>query len=300
MGTIVVMGPPGRLGNRLHLFASVMAFSLRRGHRVVNFGFLRYAHFFTGTSGDVLTCAYPSGKPIGSRPGPLGRFLRLLSRAATRITIPFLRLSRKRVLDLGQDAAFIGANMDRVEAEAAARNVVILRGFSFRDMAGVEAHGDRIREHFRLVEPHASAVKDRARALRRGSVLVGVHVRKGDYRRHQGGRFDYSVAVYAGLVRRTESLFQDSVSFAFVSDDADTARSVARACPGLDVGFGTGHPVEDMYLLAACDYIIGPPSTFSKWASFYGERPLYLMTDPAADFTLADFEVYGDLRPWRF
>jgi hypothetical protein len=35
--------------------------------------------------------------------------------------------------------------------------------------------------------------------------------------------------------------------------------------------------VQDMYTLAECDYILGPPSTFSMWASYYGGRPLFMM-----------------------
>jgi len=37
------------------------------------------------------------------------------------------------------------------------------------------------------------------------------------------------------------------------------------------------HFIEDMYLLSRCDHIIGPPSTFSIWASFYGCTPLYMI-----------------------
>jgi hypothetical protein len=43
---------------------------------------------------------------------------------------------------------------------------------------------------------------------------------------------------------------------------------------GLTVCFGTGDPVEDLYCLSACDYIIGPPSSFSAWAAFYGDKPI--------------------------
>ena len=46
-----------------------------------------------------------------------------------------------------------------------------------------------------------------------------------------------------------------------------------------------------MYSLAECDYIVGPPSTFSTWASFYGNVPIYRITDPSAEFSIADFKV---------
>jgi hypothetical protein len=37
------------------------------------------------------------------------------------------------------------------------------------------------------------------------------------------------------------------------------------------------HVLEDLYTLAACDYLIGVPSTYLYWASFYGEKPVYVM-----------------------
>ena len=54
---------------------------------------------------------------------------------------------------------------------------------------------------------------------------------------------------------------------------------------------GPGQPVEDLYALAACDYIIGPPSTFSRWASFYGKTPLWEMRDADSSPKLEEFEI---------
>jgi hypothetical protein len=52
-----------------------------------------------------------------------------------------------------------------------------------------------------------------------------------------------------------------------------------RFC-GLNIFLGTGHLIEDMYALAKCDLLMGPQSTFSGWASFYGSVPLYLIDHP--------------------
>jgi hypothetical protein len=49
--------------------------------------------------------------------------------------------------------------------------------------------------------------------------------------------------------------------------------------PGLSVGFGPGSPMGDLYSLAKCDYILGPSSSYSQWASFYGNKPLYQFRD---------------------
>ena len=39
---------------------------------------------------------------------------------------------------------------------------------------------------------------------------------------------------------------------------------------------GPGTEIGDLYSLAACDYIIGPPSTYTQWASFYGQVPRFV------------------------
>jgi hypothetical protein len=54
---------------------------------------------------------------------------------------------------------------------------------------------------------------------------------------------------------------------------------------------GNNQELEDMYALAGCDYIIGPPSTFSMWASFIGKVPLFHLHDREINFSLSDFKV---------
>jgi hypothetical protein len=71
---------------------------------------------------------------------------------------------------------------------------------------------------------------------------------------------------------------------------SDEPRSAAEF-PGLTIGFGTPSPVADLYALAKCDYIIGPPSTFSQWASFYGSKPLFQLRGDDARIKLENFRV---------
>jgi hypothetical protein len=48
-----------------------------------------------------------------------------------------------------------------------------------------------------------------------------------------------------------------------------------------------------MYAFAECDYIFGPPSTYTMWASFYGNKPLYMMESASAEFSTDEFKVYN-------
>jgi hypothetical protein len=61
------------------------------------------------------------------------------------------------------------------------------------------------------------------------------------------------------------------------------------------VGFGAGSPVGDLYALAQCDYIFGPVSTFSQWASFYGNKPLLHLENHEAQVEREQFRV-SDLQ----
>ena len=80
------------------------------------------------------------------------------------------------------------------------------------------------------------------------------------------------------------------VSFLVCSDEP---RSLEEF-PGLSVGFGPGSPLGDMYALAKCDYIIGAISSFSQWASFYGNKPLFQLRDSNVRLELGKFRV----RSW--
>ncbi|MCS6783545.1 MAG: hypothetical protein NZ482_10320, partial [Gloeomargarita sp. SKYG98] len=72
---------------------------------------------------------------------------------------------------------------------------------------------------------------------------------------------------------------------------------------GLPVHWGTGHIIEDLYGLAECDYLIATPSTYSGWASFYGQVPIYFLPskdgvqDAISCLTLAQFEI--PTEPYR-
>jgi len=47
----------------------------------------------------------------------------------------------------------------------------------------------------------------------------------------------------------------------------------------------------DLYALAKCDYILGPLSSYSQWASFYGNKPLYQLTGSQERLERAKFQV---------
>jgi glycosyl transferase family 11 len=153
----------------------------------------------------------------------------------------------------------------------------------------VKKHGDKIRAYFRPVEMFEAASCAAIEPLRReADIVIGVHIRQGDYRRWKGGRYFFTVERYAAWMRELAAQFPDrKVSFFVCSDEPRTAGEF----PGLTVGLGTRSPISDLYALARCDYILGTKSTFSQWASFYGEKPLLQVSDTSEPAKLENFRV---------
>lgn len=59
----------------------------------------------------------------------------------------------------------------------------------------------------------------------------------------------------------------------------------------LNVFKGQGHFVADLHSLSLCDYIAGPPSTFSMWASFYGQKPLWQIENARQNPAVESFAI---------
>lgn len=129
-------------------------------------------------------------------------------------------------------------------------------------------------------------------------ILLGVHIRRGDYKRWQGGRFYYSDAQYIASIARFLSLKSDKKVVVVIcgnDPELDKCRFVSGLPDAAAVVFPDGNPGEDLCVLSRCNFLMGAPSTFSLVASMYHDTPLYWMEHGDAGFTLSDFCKFDDL-----
>ncbi|HEU5070155.1 MAG TPA: hypothetical protein VFV96_07065 [Verrucomicrobiae bacterium] len=287
----------GRLANRLVLFANFIAFAAEHGHRISNVSFHSYAHLFTSTARD-LYCRFP---PV-ARPGALSRWPGLAalirkSRLFFHVTRASAVLNAKwapfgsRVVTLFETPGEDVTHLEAPELQMRWQNAptVFVYGWRFRAPQAVQRHAETIRAFFQPVPELARASRAAVAPLRaRADVVVGVHVRRGDYRTWRDGRCYFELPQYAGWLRALAGQFPGQrVAFLVCSDEP-------RACeefPGLEVGFGPGFPVGDLFALAECDYVLGPLSTFSQWASFHGNKPLLHLRDKNTRVEREQFRV---------
>lgn len=269
---IVITRNYGQLGNRLLLQAHLLAAAREYGVPLVNPAFAEYAHLFRSTQHD-LWCRFPRSSVSGSRPpGPLQRRVtysavylgaRLLSHLRlTRFPFSVIRLGRGQACDLASDAFAERVRKGRP---------VLVSGWLFRSESLLNKHAEAVREHFQLVGEHRRSVDATIRTIRRqADVVVGVHIRHGDYATWKGGRYFFSIEQYADVMRSIEAqLSGRKVAFLVCGN----ARLRHSDFGNLNVHFGPGHQVQDMYAFAETDLLVGPPSTFTAWASFYGRVP---------------------------
>lgn len=156
--------------------------------------------------------------------------------------------------------------------------IILCDGWLFRAPSYLQKHSEKIRRYFHPPAQNASRISAHLKPLReRSDMLVGVHIRYRDYREFQGGKNFYPLSVYVDMMDKVRKMvLHKTVSFLICSDEDQPNAPFADFL----YKFGTGNVIEDMYGLAACDMIVGPSSTFSAWAAFYGGIPCYEVGRP--------------------
>lgn len=125
-------------------------------------------------------------------------------------------------------------------------------------------------------------------------IIIGVHIRRGDYATWHNGRFFYELGDYHKFMLRLKQLFKDKrVSF-FISSNEDFSLSVFEGCNCKRFGNEPSGAILDLYTLSKCDLIIGPFSSYSRWASFIGEVPLCFLETKEQQFSDNSFSRIVD------
>ncbi|QDT07921.1 hypothetical protein K227x_63500 [Rubripirellula lacrimiformis] len=282
---IVIARNYGQLGNRLMLSANLIAAACELDVPLRNPSFSQYASYFTSTAND-LWCRFPSRSDDATTTAPprpiarqaLYRSVYLTGRTLahlrmTRLPFHLIRMTGERKFDL-QSAEF--ASMAR------SGRPVLVSGWHFHAGSWLHKHADVIRDFYRIRPDHQRNVDELVgRARSTSDILVGVHVRGGDYATFKNGRYFYSIPKYVAAMKRIRDRFSGAKVTFLVCGNVPL---VQEDFGDLDVHFGTGQMVEDMYSFAAADLLIGPPSTFTGWASFYGQIPLWAMNSADEPF----------------
>lgn len=148
---------------------------------------------------------------------------------------------------------------------------------------------------FRPKDEITSKAENLIKELRKNSdIIVGVHIRRGDYATWNDGKFFYSLEQYHQFMLRIKETHKDKrVSF-FISSNENFSTDIFKDCTCMRFDKEPSGAILDLYTLSICDLIIGPFSSFSRWASFIGEVPLCFIETKEQDFKDENFSKIID------
>ena len=118
--------------------------------------------------------------------------------------------------------------------------------------------------------------------------IVGIHIRRGDYKDFMDGRFLFSDEVYYNAIKKMQKIMDEhnqKVKFILFSNDQLSFEENDKLLISHEEWY------IDQYIMSKCDYLIGPPSTFTGWASYIGEVPVLYLESDDMDFSLKDFQI---------
>jgi hypothetical protein len=163
-------------------------------------------------------------------------------------------------------------------------SALVMKGWRFRRSGGLESHLSFLRGFFLPRAEYRAAAERLAAALRPGcDLVVGVHVRRGDYVYWEEGKYYYSLEQYNQVMQSIAAHYAPRrVGFLIVSNEKVASLDFQ---PG-PVSIGAEDAVVDLHALSLCDLIVGPPSTFSDWAAYMGGVPRVSILDPKTPLAL--------------
>lgn len=125
-------------------------------------------------------------------------------------------------------------------------------------------------------------------------MVIGVHIRRGDYATWHNGRFFYELKDYHQFMLRIQQLHSDKkVSFFICSNEAFSLEQF-EGCTCRRFSREPSGAILDLYTLSLCNSIIGPFSSYSRWASFIGEVPLCFLESKDQQFSTDSFSRIVD------
>jgi len=289
LAKVLVARPEGQLGNRIFQAAAFQAAAWEMGFSILNPALGPYAEFFPALAADFF--CRPGRRLSFGRGGRL-LFCRMADALTSRHLRPMWAGGRSALLDIAQshDEAEEEYDLcgDEFKRILSRHRFVVAKGWKFRAHAALKSRRNDV---VRLFTPRQDIREEVERCVARAragsDLLVGLHVRLGDYATWLGGRFYYGLDAYAAWIKVAGAIWPEKrVSFVICSNvNVDDLLGL----PGIRASVGPGEPITDLYALAACDFLIGPPSTFTLWASYYGGAPLHMLMEKDQKLHIASF-----------
>jgi hypothetical protein len=277
---VIIASKEGQLANRIFHASNFIANAKEHQYHIKHLFFDDYYSFFSESLGQNRSLISFFSKKSGS-------FSSAFRSAITFFVKVFLKLKIKKLpfieiidhIGYSQDQAPFDLNDEKFIKKARSK-IVFVYGWLFADVANRNKYKQYLVSTWQPNKIYQDNIKNYIRNYKSGcDILIGVHIRGGDYKKFEGGKWFYTSEQYYEKMKELSTLkIFEGMKIAYVI--CTNEKNISFPTDENFIIFNEErHFVEDLYLLSKCDYIIGPPSTFSGWASFYGEVPLLTLKD---------------------
>ena len=253
------------------------------GALTFNFGLIQNEKYFTKSQNDIFL-RYPYKKSVKSR-----RIQEILASSLNRISLRFLKLKfLKNIKSL--DLLQVKKDKDLYELENCLQKhgITLLRGFVHNQPYSIFRNVfSKIIKYLEVSSLYAPKINEPLENLKDCDVIVGVAIRHGDYKTWQNGKYYLSTETYQKWMEKVESFFAPRKVGFFIASDEEQDLSIFEKHHSF---FRSGHPLENLYSLAKCDFLLSVPSSFAGWAYFIGETPFFKLNEKVRKLSINDFE----------
>lgn len=101
------------------------------------------------------------------------------------------------------------------------------------------------------------------------TILIGVHIRRGDYKKWNNGKYYFKDEQYRTYMRKMKKEINIHINKKCIFIIFSNEKTSFEESDTLWISKNTWY--LDHFLMGQCDYLIGPPSTFTVWASYIGK-----------------------------
>lgn len=285
----IIRAAGNELANQLWNCASVYAYALERGYRLVNPAFFEYSEYFTMRSSPSRLFRLLFAKPFKDY---TKRKFSLKRRIWRKLYSWYAgwqlwRFGNDVIASPATDPYYLppSAAPDAKLASLEKRSKTVpLDGWLFRNPTGLEKHRTAIRSYIQP-RPDIQASIDRqiSEIRSRFDRVIGIHIRQGDYKTWRGGAYFLDQ-------RRVREVIDEYISKFSVNTDracffiASDGRVDEKLFEGLHIVVSANNAVTDLFLLSRTDAILGSNSTFGAFASYIGDIPLIVMKKEPMDW----------------
>lgn len=269
---VVASNNGGQLCNQLWHFAQLAAFCKERGYELYNPAFFRYAKHFEHFQHDIVispTNSFNFPSPLVSE----------IQRRSYKVVIGLLKNhypgNRFYCTDENHPLVLPPTSLDFPELTS---GDYFFFDWHFSNPEGLEKHCEYIREILAPKKKYLTAIDQFWKTVDQKRLIVGVHIRYGDFRRWANGAFFIPLDNIKEHMQRIATHFQDlNPLFIIYSDEPQNEGEFSD----FDVKISHGNLIVDLYSLSRCDLIMGVgTSTYNAWAAWYGQRPRYTFDQP--------------------